>query len=328
MGEFALGYAHPSTIVIVDDSASFLRNLELLVPHGLLYKMFDDPSEAFAHLNNNTDSNSLFRDAVSYERDYDSGITVFINFDTIECAMMDVNRFNRPTVLITDYMMPMMDGLQLCENISNPLVKKILLTGQADQELAVDAFNKGVIDRFVLKSEANAATKVFEYAIELQSEYFASFQNEFLRTTFAKNDFFGDQRLTESVARLKSDLGCVEHYLARNPFGYLLVTADGRLFRLVLIPESSQIKSLVMMEKYGAPSEYTDKISLGTHSLVFYGREDMVSDITTIFWDEAVLECTTVTSNSKWYFVIDPDPPENIDYIPELSCFDSVLFGS
>ena len=37
---FALGYAHPSMVVLVEDSQTFLKDIELSVPRGIVYRSF------------------------------------------------------------------------------------------------------------------------------------------------------------------------------------------------------------------------------------------------------------------------------------------------
>ena len=54
---------------------------------------------------------------------------------------------------ISDQRMPEMEGTELLAQINekNPLCKKILLTGYADINAAVDAINKGCVDRYFNK---------------------------------------------------------------------------------------------------------------------------------------------------------------------------------
>lgn len=56
-------------------------------------------------------------------------------------------------VIVSDYRMPGMNGIELLTQVHNnyPDVTRILLTGAADLDMALDAINKGHIFRFLLK---------------------------------------------------------------------------------------------------------------------------------------------------------------------------------
>lgn len=56
-------------------------------------------------------------------------------------------------VVVSDQQMPGMDGLVLLEKIavSDPSTIRIMLTGHATMELAIQAINKGHVDRFLVK---------------------------------------------------------------------------------------------------------------------------------------------------------------------------------
>jgi 1,4-dihydroxy-2-naphthoyl-CoA synthase len=48
-------------------------------------------------------------------------------------------------------MIPGMDGFRFCFARKDKNIQKILLTGAADEEIAIDAFNTGCINRFLRK---------------------------------------------------------------------------------------------------------------------------------------------------------------------------------
>jgi CheY-like chemotaxis protein len=61
---------------------------------------------------------------------------------------------NRPIdAVVSDYEMPRMNGLDLLQQVrmTRPDVLRVLLTGQADVQLAMRALNEGAADRFLLK---------------------------------------------------------------------------------------------------------------------------------------------------------------------------------
>src|SRR3712207_5359437 len=47
--------------------------------------------------------------------------------------------------------MPQMDGLQVLGELAEWSGSRVLLTGQADEQVAVNAFNRGLIEQFIAK---------------------------------------------------------------------------------------------------------------------------------------------------------------------------------
>jgi len=87
----------------------------------------------------------------------------------LERASLDTTGFNDPfdaakaareepfALVLSDYLMPGMTGLELLREVARavPLTRRILITGYADLDQAIDAFNEGVIHRFIRKPWSN-----------------------------------------------------------------------------------------------------------------------------------------------------------------------------
>lgn len=81
------------------------------------------------------------------------------NFDDIKTtqksqdALEIIKRTPDLALIISDYRMPGMNGIELLSQVhqKSPDVTRILLTGAADLDMALDAINKGHIFRFLLK---------------------------------------------------------------------------------------------------------------------------------------------------------------------------------
>ena len=76
------------------------------------------------------------------------------------------------SILVVDYDMPGIDGISFIKKLNNNNVYKILLTGTADEDIAVKAFNDGVIDSYIKKQEPNALKKLYDKIIDLHLKFF------------------------------------------------------------------------------------------------------------------------------------------------------------
>lgn len=157
-------YFHPTTVVFVDDSIDFLSNLSLQLDAALAYRLFDSPSSALKYINNTKEARSLSHRFFATIKDTVSGSTtepvLHLDMAAIQQEVRNTERFAETAVVIVDYAMPQMNGIEFCEQIDSPHIKKVLFTGVADEEVAVRAFNEGIIDRFIRKSERDVYEEV------------------------------------------------------------------------------------------------------------------------------------------------------------------------
>ncbi|TFW14973.1 response regulator [Duganella callida] len=232
-------YAHPTLTVLVDDSDSFLRSLSFQLDPLLANTTFHDTTEALhwlhasapgsgVPLHVNFDMQNLPADQCN----------VALNLESIYRIAEQQRRFATPSVLVVDYSMPQMNGLEFCEAVAQLPCKKILFTGAADEKIAVSAFNRGLIDRYVQKSDAHALD-ILEMEIKaLQNSYFEH-SSDTLRELLLLHDyrFLSDPALAEVVLDLKRNLGFVEHYIFPNPTGILFLDQHGKATLMVIETE-------------------------------------------------------------------------------------------
>jgi CheY-like chemotaxis protein len=265
-----LPYFHPTQIVLVDDDIDFLGNLSLQLDADLAYLLFNSTQKALAYINDR-EVHMLPRQRffnvleTACDNGTDSEPTrVGLNTEALVNEMYFTNRFSRISVAMVDYAMPQMNGLEFCERIRNPHIKKILFTGVATEADAVDAFNRGVIDRFIRKSEYQVYTHLNHTIRELQAAH--------IRDTFAaasevfaveKPPLLADPAVIELMEELKARYSAVEYYLASQPWGFLLVDADGGVSRLVLCDAAQRAAQLKAAQATGAPPNCLEALATG-----------------------------------------------------------------
>lgn len=150
----------PTTAVMVDDNEQFLAALRLKMVGCEPTKLYASPIQAL----------DFVRNAYQPFRTYS-------DLSELHKLVFDPKRSETISVVVVDYAMPEMNGVEFCRKIADLPVKKILLTGEADHKIAVEAFNEGIIDKFIRKDEepldlimSGAIAKAkFDYLIELSS---------------------------------------------------------------------------------------------------------------------------------------------------------------
>lgn len=234
-------YAHPTLTVLIDDSDSFLRSLSFQLDPMLACKTFHDTSSALQWL-----YHSVQRDALPMQVNFDTPnlppdhCNVAVDIERVYRISAQTARFSVPSVLVVDYSMPQMNGVEFCEAVRHLPCKKILFTGAADEKIAVNAFNRGLIDRYIKKSDDDALDTLELEIHALQKAFFAE-QSETLGDLLVLHNyqFLGDAALAAVVRELIRYHGFVEHYIFPNPAGILFFDQHGKARLMIIETEKS-----------------------------------------------------------------------------------------
>jgi CheY-like chemotaxis protein len=237
-------YHHPSLTVLIDDSDSFLRSLSFQLDPSLASKSFHDTRSAVDWLNQRTREDESQASALSASFDtYPQSLeqkSVALDIEKIHRISFEKGRFMTPSVLVVDYSMPQMNGVELCHALRHLPCKKILFTGAADEKVAVDAFNRGLIDRYIKKSDDDALDRLETEIVALQREYFAA-RSDPLREMLALHNygFVADPAFATLMRAVIDEHRIAEYYLYPTPAGILMYDRDGKAMLMVVETEES-----------------------------------------------------------------------------------------
>ena len=207
----------PTQVVMVDDDPDFLDGISLMFDKNLSYRLFHSASEALDYVNKSHQQVSfLERCYKNYKTGpQESDSLSHVDIGKLHKEIFNSARFQTSATVVVDYSMPEMNGLEFLMELKNPFIKKILLAGQADTDLAIKAFNKQLIDQYIdkhdprLKHILNSTISVFS------DQYFRSSFKLITDPIIANNHdaFLADARFQKyfSAIRLKTD--CVEYYM-------------------------------------------------------------------------------------------------------------------
>jgi CheY-like chemotaxis protein len=161
--------------MLVDDNRSLLDHLSLILEPNLSFKLHDQPEAALLELQSQfalLPFNAEFIQKCHAELDDENNVNININFKAIRDLVSNPHRFAYVTSLIIDYSMPKLTGLEFCNRILETSITKIMLTGEAGPMLAIDAFNKNIIDRFIIKSDPDMQLQLKKYITSAQWDFF------------------------------------------------------------------------------------------------------------------------------------------------------------
>lgn len=276
-------YQHPVLVVLIDDSQSYLDSVTFQLDSSLICKTFTDIQTAIdwikgAYQHYQADATHPIHVSYDDETLCLERRNAAIDLNEIYYAVLNKQRFDIPAVLVVDYAMPQMNGVELCEVLQHIPCKKILLTGQADEKVAVDAFNNKLIDQYIKKNDPIAFNRL-ELAINTLKKGFFTEQTSTLKDLLTRHTytFLADAAIAALVEQLYQDYGFVEHYLFPNPSGILFIDVNGKAKLMVIETEVSLMAHYEMAQHQNAPLELLT--ALKTHQLVpFFSDSNGVYD--------------------------------------------------
>lgn len=224
----------PSSVAMIDDNDAFLTNLSLRMSDFFSVNTFVDPNEAVLFITKNYSTNvlsdiqSIVKKGDDAENDYPFYI---IDFDRISQIHNNSDRVNICSALVVDYSMPIMSGITFCEKLAEIPIPKIMLTGHVDFQLAVDAFNKGLINQFVVKDSPNMYENLLQAVMKCQDEFFQLKSYPIMNAVqLTENTMLGSDDYFECFRHILSRYSIIEYYLLDSYGTFLLIAGDGRKY--------------------------------------------------------------------------------------------------
>lgn len=255
----------PTTALLLDDNAGFLRSFTLELDPMLAYRLFNVPQAALAYLHQRFARPPFVERCLAQCEE--SGPRVGGDhlergeISGLHPAARDPERFAEVAVMVVDYDMPGMNGLEVCQQLKEFPLRKILFTGIGDEKIAVRAFNEGLIDRFILKSERNAARAVNEAVRELEAAHFQDCARLLRRSQrLSWPEFLDDPEFARRFHALCRQHGLIEYYLSAEPAGFLLRDAEGRVFRLLVQTDEDLRAQVEIARDQAAPAELVARL--------------------------------------------------------------------
>jgi CheY-like chemotaxis protein len=171
-------FSYPLTVAIIDDDSLFLEALTSLLEKQYPLKIFNTPLSAVDFFETYTpllSSLKLIRGCTELENyDVSGHLPIDLNLTVSKELISNPLRTEELSVLIVDYNMPGMNGLELCRKLKSFPMKKILLTGEGSDQLAITAFNEGIIDCFIRKESLSLPEDITLHLNSLNQAYLSN----------------------------------------------------------------------------------------------------------------------------------------------------------
>ncbi|MBI5275280.1 MAG: response regulator [Burkholderiales bacterium] len=226
-------FHRPGTIVFLDDDPDYLEMLALVLPRHWHVKLFLRPAEAIHYLQ---------QEPPFWEADAWNQQQIIEHWRAGKPLLPQVlgywskytERYALTRVVVVDFSMPGMDGLAVLAELVEWPGSRVLLTGQADEQVAVRAFNRGLIDQFIPKQTPEISRRLVESVEHLLATPHARHAQTW-RVTLnpGQNALLRQPSVARDLAAFTGKRW-VEHVVIGEPFGVLGMDAAGAVSWLQL----------------------------------------------------------------------------------------------
>ena len=174
-----------------------------------------------------------------------------------------LDRYELTKVCVVDYLMPGMDGMEVLDELRGWPGYRVMLTGAFDNALAIEAFNSGLIDQFLLKHSVEFTQHLQDIVTALMARPNPRFHQIWSDTlTLEQNQLLCDTDIANSLSDLVSRT-FVEWIVIGDPFGVLGVDAAGKISWIQLEPTHQLGLLADMAAECGASGDDVAQIQAG-----------------------------------------------------------------
>ena len=312
-----LPFYHPSSILMLDDDKEFLLSMRAALGDTHAICLYSDVSAALERLKQvERDNAEYFQIAGSYYEPLPEGTNVpssdFSDAPLTVPVVQNIN-YDLVSVVIVDEVMPTMRGLDFCNKIKNSGTKIILLTGQADNpEKTIEAFNNGIIHKFISKGDPQALEKIKRAISELNGIFFETQCNKFnLRPHLNNESEVEPSQIAQVMDNVFSIFPFTEYFHNQTTGGYLLRDAKGESKLAFFTSQKSSNDVALFIDELACAKSQAVALREGTHILPWVFLDDKpnisISDV-----EKRMLPANR-TKNTLWSLINYKDVPSCIE---------------
>lgn len=257
-------YHRPGAVVFLDDDPDYLEMLADVMPANWHVRLMLRPVACIESLVGEIASLELDRwsqqEMVKRWREGNALIPQILAY----WRTNGLERLCLARACVVDYSMPAMSGLKVLSEITGWPGSRILLTGRADEHLAVSAFNSGLIQQFIPKQSPDIRLRLTA-AIEnlLQKPDESLEQNWRATLSREQTSLLADPTICASLQKHARQHHWIEHVVIGEPFGILALDTTAKATWLQLEPANRLTELAEMAESQGWSFETVQQVRSG-----------------------------------------------------------------
>ncbi|MBA2648113.1 MAG: response regulator [Legionella sp.] len=267
---------HPIKVVVLDDNENFLNVMALEFHDHDNFLMVSNPGIALKHIESglkHTFKNQAFEADILNPDD-------FLKKNPLIDFIYNPYRFNQVGVIIVDYIMPSINGVDFCKQLRDKPIYKILITAEADKDIAVNAFNEGIIDKFILKSHLDFYGQIRTYIRECSLKYFINCSHSFLTGCNDKlKSLFNNHSYKKLFEIVLIQSQAIEYYLVDSIGSFLFLTKNGEPTWLLISDQDRVNNQVDLLIDYCFPEDSINRLKNKEDLLFLFSENEHKEDL-------------------------------------------------
>jgi len=311
--ELALCY-YPTKVALVDDNAQFLNALSDRIGKNFNLCSFDDPRDGLSFANQSPNHLEKYHSDDEAHDEFENMVTNTLNKPGI--IRNESERFNELSVVIVDYHMPHLNGLEFCQQLQNPNLKKILLTSRISDVEVIQAFNEGLINYYVFKNNYNMVDELNQAIGKLQHDYFCDLSRILKsRAVEGGKAIFSDPILSRHFSEVCKKLDVCEYYFVAHPSRYILRTRKGEEVSMLIYSHEELDQQLTVLKEEDAPARLIAHIQSGKF-VPFFNSMDGYYEPENFSRDGFLVKAHVIEGKQKYFCALYAPSQNNPNTIP------------
>jgi CheY-like chemotaxis protein len=308
MNTFPLIY-YPSTIALIDDDPLLLQSLSNLIETSYNTLEFVRPQHftaLMAEYSGLLPSLKLLRGCTELENyDVSQQLPADLDYQLIRNLRNNAQNMTEISVIIVDYNMNEINGIDVCRQLADSPIKKILLTGHADDKIAIKAFNEGIIDAYIKKDSPTLVADIQSALKKLSALYFSDQTKPLLQHLELEQSLpASDHLFNQFYLNWCQQQNITHYYLIDSRANFIATDSSGKTYYFIVHTDETLNAFLRHYEDNKEASAFTDLIKSKT-KLPFFGEGINSWDITIPEWnDYFYIPRVFEGRESYYYFVI------------------------
>jgi CheY-like chemotaxis protein len=302
----------PTTVLMVDDDVTLLESFSYRYSSNFRTLTTSSPEMALqmltadeARLRNLTQPQHSM--ALEYHEVESESSEALVAIDTswIRRLYESPERAETISLIIVDYAMPSMTGVDLCRKIQHLMCRKLMLTGRAGDDTAVSAFNESLIDGFLVKHDPQLPRRLPQEVHRLNELYFERLCSPLAPlASQGATRFLGDKSFTEALKSHEYWSNVNEHYLNLDPPGFVVASPSSDVSLVLVYDEETMRAQLEAAQEEAAPAELLANLQRFESCLHFPTPNGFYTRDYAQNWKDHVSPATAIAGRERWWVAV------------------------
>jgi len=299
---------HPTTAMLVDDDADFIKFVSLNLTNELPVLSFTNPDAAISYMES-PNKHSIFRDRWSGD------------FSSVRNEIYNENRFKEIMTSVIDYEMPNKNGFDLMKTMGLPsgmaFHSYILLTGKPASEFDEKLAELDEAKSFISKSDPNYLNKLLK-RIKDKSASIAQWCSYDIARSLSldpseKTNFLFDGNFLPILNKYIDEQDICEMYLFDKQGSFLFLDKNANPSWLFVRNELGVKNTIQLATQHQAPQRIVEDLKSKKVILSLYEKEDFKRR-KSIDWDDYLLPATVFSGDDAYMKFFHLEPHSNYYY--------------